>query len=155
MSRELGFNGNLCEILDKYFEFTNKHRKIIENEFESQYKDYRDTDQKERRKHINNKLSKLPIQKKFSKQNLKDVMMNFDATSFYPSAMWHENSVYPKIESGFAFEPQMNDVYVEAFNNQFFNQDGNESAIFEINYYNTPDLIFQHLPVKENLKLLD
>ena len=46
--------------------------------------------------------------------------MAFDATSLYPSAMYDEKSVYPKIENGFAFKPDMNDVYVKAFNNQFF-----------------------------------
>ena len=56
-------------------------------------------------------------------------MMDFDATSLYPSAMWDEDSVYPKIETGFSLKPHMNDVYVEAFNNQTFNQYGDESAI--------------------------
>ena len=37
-------------------------------------------------------------------------MMDFDATNLYPSAMYDENSVYPKIESGFAFKLFMNDV---------------------------------------------
>ena len=81
--------------------------------------------------------------------------MNFDATSPYPSAMWDENSVYPKIETGFAFKPHMNDVYVKAFNNLSFNQDGEESAILTIKYHNPPDLIFQHLPVKEKVKKLE
>ena len=78
--------------------------------------------------------------------------MDFDATSLYPSAMWEENSVYPKIETGFAFKPYMNDVYVEAFSIQAFNQDGDESAILGIKYYNPPNLIFQQLPVKEKVK---
>ena len=43
--------------------------------------------------------------------------------------MWDEKSVYPKMETGFVFKPHMDDVSVEAFNNQTFNQDGNESAI--------------------------
>ena len=46
----------------------------------------------------------------------------------------------------------MNDIYAETFNFETFNQDGNESAILKIKYYNPPDLIFQHLPVKEKLK---
>ena len=78
--------------------------------------------------------------------------MDFDATSLYPSVMWDEKSVYPKIESGFAFKPRMNNVYVEAFNNQTFNQDGEESAILRIKYYNPRNLIFQHLAVKEKIK---
>ena len=48
MSQELGVDGNICEILDKYFEYKNKHRKIIEVEYDSQFKDYRDNDQEER-----------------------------------------------------------------------------------------------------------
>ena len=58
-------------------------------------------------------------------------MMDFDATSLYPNAMWDEKSVYPKTESGLAFKPHMNDVYVDAFINQTFNQDGNASAILK------------------------
>ena len=69
--------------------------------------------------------------------------------------MWDENSVYPKIETGFAFKPHMNDVYIEAFNNQSFNEDGDESAILTIKYHNPPDLIFQHLPVKQKVKKIE
>ena len=36
--------------------------------------------------------------------------MYYDSNSLYPSAMCDENSVYPKIETGFAFQPDMNDV---------------------------------------------
>ena len=78
--------------------------------------------------------------------------MDFDATSLYPSAMWDENSVYPKKESGFDFKPNMNNVYVEAFTNQTFNQDGDESAILRLKYYNPRNLTFQHLAVKEKVK---
>ena len=79
-------------------------------------------------------------------------MMDLDATSLYPSARWDVNSIYPKIETGFAFKPHMNNVYVEAFKNQTLNQDGDESAIVKIKYYNPPNLIFQHMPVKEKVK---
>ena len=58
-----------------------------------------------------------------------------------------KTSVYPKVESWFNFKPHMNDVYVEAFNNQTLKQDGNESAILKIKFYNPLDFIFQHLPV--------
>ena len=49
-------------------------------------------------------------------------MMDFDATSLYPSAMWDEKVVFPKVETGFAFKHHMNDLYLEAFNSQTFNQ---------------------------------
>ena len=158
ISKELNIdnnNENVCEIIDKYFEYTNEKRKIIEEEYDSKFKDYRDINEEKRKKrtdHINKELNKLLIHKKLQKLDLNDVMMDFDATSLYPSAMWDEKSVYPKIESGFAFKPSMNDVYVEAFNNQTFNEDGDESAILTIKYYNPPNLIYQHLPVKEKVK---
>ena len=143
-SKELNVNGNdiVCEIIDNYFEDTNKQRKIIEDEYDSKVNDYRDFDVEERTEHINKELKKLPIHKISQKLNHNDVMVDFDATSLYPSATWDQNSVYPKIETGFAFRPHMNNVYVEAFNNQTFNQDGDESATLRIKYYNPRDLIF-------------
>ena len=81
--------------------------------------------------------------------------MDYDAKSLYPSAMWDENSVYPKIETGLTLKTDLNDVYLEAFNNQTFNQDGDEFAILGINFYSPPKLIFQHLPVKEKIKKVE
>ena len=78
--------------------------------------------------------------------------MDFDATSLYPSAMYYEKSVYLTRECGFAPILHMNGVYVEAFNKQSLNQDGNERAILKIKFYNPSDLIFQPLPVKEKVK---
>ena len=46
----------------------------------------------------------------------------------------------------------MKRTYVDAFNNQTFNQDGDESATLRIKNSNPPNLIFQHLPVKEKVK---
>ena len=50
----------------------------------------------------------LPICEELSKLDLKITQMDFDATSLYRSAMWDKNSVYPLIETGFAFEPHTN-----------------------------------------------
>ena len=75
--------------------------------------------------------------------------MGFDATSLYPSATSDKNSVFPKIESGFAFKPDMKDVYVEALNSQRLNENGNESAILRIKEYNPPNIIFEHLQIKK------
>ena len=140
---------NMCDILEKYFEFLNKHEKEYEKEFDSKYNDYRDINPKEKEKYVNKKLNMLPIHKKLSKLDSKKTQMSYDATSLYPSAMWDCNSVYPKIETGFVFRPHMNKTYVEAFSNQTFNEDGDESAMLTIKYYNPPNLVFQHLPVKE------
>ena len=155
ISKELKVEGNECDILEKYFEFLNKYEKEYEKEFDSKYEDYRDINQKEKEKYVNKKLNMLSIHKDLSKLDSNKTQMSYDATSLYPSAMWDKNSVYPKIETGFAFKPHMNKAYVEAFNKKTFNEDGDESAMLTIKYHNPPDLIFQHLPVREKVKKVE
>ena len=155
ISKELNVNGKICEILEKYSEYTNKHRKLIEKEYDSQFKDYRENDEEERTKHIHKELNKIPKHKKLQKLNLNDVLMDFDATSLYSSTMWDEISVYPEIETRFAFRLHMNKTYVDAFNDQIFNEDGNESVILRIKYYNPPNLISQHLPFEETVRNIE
>ena len=87
ISKELNDNGNVCDILEKYFEFLNKHEKQYAKEFDSKYDDYRDIDQKEKEKYVNKKLNMLPIHKKLSKLDSNKTQMDYDATSLYPSAM--------------------------------------------------------------------
>ena len=154
ISKELIVNrdSNEYEILEKYFEFLNENEKQYGKEFDSNYDDYREINQKEKEKYVNKKLNMLPIHKELSKLDSNKSQMNFDGTSLYPSAMWDSDSVYPKIQTGFVFKPYMKDVYVEAFNNQMFNEDGDESAILTIKYHNPPDLIFEHLPIKEKVE---
>ena len=93
--------------------------------------------------------------KKLQKLNVNDVMMDFDATSLYPPAMWGEKSVCPKTETGFAFKPHKNDVYVKSCNDQTFNQHCVESATLNIMYYKPPHLTFQHLPVREKVENIE
>ena len=47
ISKELKLNGNICDLLKKYFEFLNKKEKLYAKEFDSKYEDYRDINQKE------------------------------------------------------------------------------------------------------------
>ena len=63
-------------------------------------------------------LSKLPFRMKLEELTLEDLTMYYDASSLNPSTMW--NSRYPKIESGHACTPDMNDELVRNFGNQTF-----------------------------------
>ena len=65
VSRKLNVNGNVCEILVKYLEYTTRYRKMRESEYDSQIKDYRDNDKEERTEHINKDPNTLPIQKNY------------------------------------------------------------------------------------------
>ena len=55
-------------------------------------------------------------------------------------------SLYPKIETGYAFTLDMNDEIVQKFITQSFTQG---SALSKVSYYNPKDLPFQHLAVEE------
>ena len=66
--------------------------------------------------------------------------------------MWDANSIYPRIETGYAFTEDMNDELVEKFITQTFNKG---SAILKIKYFNPKNLIVQHLPVKEREKKIE
>ena len=79
-------------------------------------------------------------------------LWDFEAVSLYPSAMWDEKSIYPRIETGYDFTRDMIDELIEKFNNQNFTQG---SAILKIKYYNSKNLIVQHLPVKEKEKNIE
>ena len=46
ISKELNFKGNICDVLEKYFEFLYKYQKHCAKEYDSEYDDYRDNDEK-------------------------------------------------------------------------------------------------------------
>ena len=129
-------------------EYKNKYFKIFQKEYESQFNDYRDENVEEKEKYINEKLSSFRLHKMIKRIEIFQLLWDFDAVSLYPSATWDENSIYPRIETGYAFTPDMNDELVEKFDTGNFNQG---SAILKIKYYNPKNLTFQHLPVKERV----
>ena len=57
------------------------------------------------------------------------LLWDIDAVSLYPSAMWDENSKYPRFETGNAFTRDMNDEFVEKINTGNFTEG---SAILKI-----------------------
>ena len=132
LSKELNNNGNIRDLLEKCFEFLNKYEKQYAKACDSKSDEYRDIDQEKKTDYINKKLNMLSTHKDLSQLDLNKIQTEFDATSLYPSAMWDKFAVYPKIETGYAFQPHKNDVFVNEFNNQTFNQDGNYSAILKI-----------------------
>ena len=124
-----------------------KHYEKFEKEYENQFDDYRDEDV-EKKKCINKKLGDLRLHKLIKQIELIHFLWDFDAVSLYPSAMWDENSIYPRIEKGYAYTRDMNIELVEIFNTSNFNQ-GN--AVLKIKFYNPKNLLVQHLPIKERV----
>ena len=152
INKELAVKGSVYDTIEAYVEYKNKHFKIFEKEYENQFDDYRDEDIDDKEKYINEKLSQLSIHQLIKQIKLDELLWDFDATSLYPSAMWDEKSIYPRIETGYAYTRDMNNEIVEKFNNQTFNQG---SAILKIKYYNPKNLIVQHIPIKEKEKKIE
>ena len=119
---------------------------FLKKKYENQFDDSRDETEEDKEKYINKKLGDLTIHKLIQKIELTHLLWVFDAVSLYPSAMWEEKSIYPRIETGYAFTPDMNNELVEKFINQIFNKG---SAILKIKKYNPKNLIVQHITIKE------
>ena len=152
INKELAVKGTVYDTIEAYVEYKNKHFKIFEKEYENQFDDYRDEDIDEKEKYINEKLSQFPIHRLIKQIKLDELYGIFDATSLYPSAMWDEKSLYPRIETGYSFTRDMNKYLIHRFNNQTFTQG---SAILKIKYFNPTNLVVQHLPVKEKEKRIE
>ena len=69
ISKEINvINCIICEISDKNFEQIKKHRKIMEDDYDSQFDDYRDITQEERTNCINKKTYRTTNKKVFTKK---------------------------------------------------------------------------------------
>ena len=145
-SEELKVEGNVYDIIEAYMKNKNEHLEIVKEEYESKFNVYRDIDEEERNNYINENLGEFPIHNFLQESSLNNLLWDFDAVSLYPGAMSDPEAIYPRIETCYAFTPDMNEDLVEKFNNQTFTQG---SAILKIRFYNPKDLIVQHLPVKK------
>ena len=65
--------------------------------------------------------------------------MDSDTTNSYPSAMWDEKAICPKIETGYVFKPDRSYEVVKKFETQTFTQG---SAILKVLISNPSDSIF-------------
>ena len=119
----------MYDFIEAYMKYKNEHLKNIKEEYENKLKDYRDIDEEEMEKYINKKLGEFPIHKLLQELSLNDLLWDFDAVSLYPSAMSDEKSIYPRVETGYACTPDMNDELVEKISTQTFTQG---SAILKI-----------------------
>ena len=66
--------------------------------------------------------------------------------------MWDENSIYPRIETEYAYTTDMNEELVEKFNTGNFTKG---CAILKIKYYNPKNCTVLHLPVKKREKKIE
>ena len=107
----------MYDIIEAFMKYKYHHLKIGKQEYEIKFDDYRDIDEEEMDKYINKKLGEYPIQNLLQELSLNDLLWDFYAVSLHPSTMSDPESIYPKIETGYAFTPDMNNELIEKFNN--------------------------------------
>ena len=61
LSRELNVEGNVYDIIEAYIKYKNDHLKIVKEEYEKNFYDYRNVDEEEMEIYINKKLGEIPI----------------------------------------------------------------------------------------------
>ena len=83
--------------------------------------------------------------------SLNELLWDFDAVSLDPSAMKYKKSIYPRIETRYAFTLDMKDELVEIFDNQTFTQGSTSLKII----YHIPKNLIVHLPIKERVKQME
>ena len=108
ISKKLNVKGKYYDKIEAYLNYKNGHFTIFEKEYENQFNVYRDDNVEEIENYINEKLSQLPIHQLIKQIKLDELLWDFDANSLYPTAMWDENNIYPRIETGYAYTRDMN-----------------------------------------------
>ena len=152
ISKELCVKGTIYDVIREDLKKKNKHMKLYEKVYESNFFDYRDENVEENERYVNEKLINLRLHKLLQQIELIHLLWDFDAVSLYPSAMWDEKFIYLRIETGYAFTRDMNKFLLHKFGNGNFNQG---SAILKTKYYNPKNLIVQHLPLKDKEKRIE
>ena len=61
LSEKLNVKGNVYDIIEPYMKYKNHHLKIIKEEYESKFNDYRDIDEEEMNNYVNKNLGEIPI----------------------------------------------------------------------------------------------
>ena len=102
--------------------YKNDLLKISNEEYEIKFDDIKRMNEHEVNENINKKLGEIPMDQLLQRLSLKDLLWIFNAVSLYPSEMSDEKSIYPRIENGYAFTPDMYNEKVENFINQIFTQ---------------------------------
>ena len=100
--------------------------------------------------YIKKKLSSLPISKELNKIDKLHLLNKSDYNSLYPSAMAHEKSNWPAIETAEAINPEDSEVFCKLFNNGEW-ASLKKTGFFKVKYHNPENLILQHMSVKEDV----
>ena len=137
-------------LFDKYFKHINTIKNYYKEKYESRFGDYRRVNIKNLEEYVDRKVARIPVSKELAVIDKSDLLVSSDYNSLYPSAMAHPDSKWPKIETAKAIEEEDSDRLCELFNKGDW-KSLNKSGFFKVRYYNSKEIIFQHMSVKENV----
>ena len=149
LRKYLGKEYEISTLFEIYFRQIAKVKKHYTQNYENKFVDYRKINKDHFDNYIKKKLSSLPISKELNKIDKSDLLASSDYNSLYPSAMAHENSKRPAIETAKAITPEDSNLLCELFNNNKW-KSLNKTGFFKIKYYNPENLVPQHMAVKED-----
>ena len=79
------------------------------------------------------------------------MLVSYDFNSLYPIAQIDINSICPKIETTYPIKKRTSDI-VGSLSNSGKRNEFNKCAFLTVKDHHPENLVFQHLPVKENSK---
>ena len=150
LEKHLGEELELSTLFNEYFRQINKVKEFYVKKYESKFNDYRKMNTKELDKYVNKKLASLSISKKLNKIDKSNLLVSSDYNSLYPSAMAHDDSTWPSIETAKGIRPEDSKYLCELFNNNEW-KDLNRTGFFKVKYHNPEHLVLQHIAVNEEV----
>ena len=150
LEKHLGEELELSTLLNKYFRQINKVKEFYVKKYESKFNDYRKLNTKDLDKYVNRKLASLSISKELNKTDKSDLLVSSDYNSLYPSAMAHDDSTWPAIETAKAIKPEDSKYLCELFNNNEW-KNLKKTGFFKVIYHNPEHLVLQHIAVNEEV----
>ena len=106
-----GKEHEISKLFEIYFQQIDKVKKHYTKKYENKFDDYRKINKQQFENYIKKKLSSLPISKELKAIDKSDLLVSSDYNSLYPSAMAHEKSTWPAIETAKAINPEDSEVY--------------------------------------------
>ena len=111
-----GEEHEILTLVEIYFRKIDKVKKHYTKKYESEFDDYRVINEKNFEEIIKKLLSKLPISKELNTVDKRDLLVSGVYNSLYPSAMVHEKSTWPKVETAKAINIDDSDLLCELLN---------------------------------------
>ena len=144
-----GKNFKVSVIFNKNFKHINAIKNYYKQKYGARFSDYRRNNLGNLEEYILGKIARLPESKQLAMTNNSDPLVLCDYISLYPSAMAHFDSKWPKIQTEKAIVIDYSDRICSLFNNGDW-KSFNKLWLFKVTYYNTKEVIFQHMSGKEN-----